>query len=47
PRELLALVPLARCGTDHVVRELVDPRLDLQLVVVEGEVSHVTKVTEW
>ena len=40
-RELLALVPLVAGGTDDVLGEVVDPLLDLQLVFVEGEVSHV------
>ncbi len=37
PRELLALVPLVGGGADDVLGEVVDPLLDLQLVLVEGE----------
>ncbi len=36
-RELLALVPLVGGGADHVLGEVVDPFLDLQLVLVEVE----------
>ena len=36
-RELLALVPLVGGGTDHGLGEVVDPLLDLQLVLVEVE----------
>ena len=37
PRSLLPLVPLVRRGTDDRLGEVVDPFLDLQLVLVEVE----------
>ena len=37
PRELLGFVPLAGGGADHGYCEVVNPLLDLQLVVVERE----------
>src|SRR5205085_5117921 len=42
PRRLLALVPLVGRGADDAVGEVVDPLLDLQLVLVEleGELGH-------
>ena len=47
PRELLALVPLVGGGADDALGEVVDPLLDLQLVLVEveGEVGHGPQVT--
>ena len=46
PGELLALVPLVGGGADHALGEVVDPLLDLQLVLVErqGE-GHAPQVT--
>ena len=46
PRELLALVPLVGGRADDVLGEVVDPLLDLQLVLVEGqrEVGHGPKL---
>ena len=43
PGRLLPLVPLVGGGADHVLGEVVDPLLDLQLVLVEleREVGHV------
>ena len=42
PGGLLPLVPLVGDGPNHVLGEVVDPLLDLELVLVEleGEVSH-------
>ena len=42
PRRLLALVPLVGGGADDVLGEVVDPLLDLELVLVEveGEGGH-------
>ena len=42
PRRLLALVPLVPGRADHRLGEVVDPLLDLQLVLVEvqGEIGH-------
>ena len=46
PRELLPLVPLVGGGPHDVLGEVVDPLLDLLLVLVEleGEVGHGRKL---
>jgi hypothetical protein len=47
PGRLLPLVPLVGGGADDVLGEVVDPLLDLELVLVQlqGEISHALQVT--